>query len=906
MEFDTGAVSPDMRLERMMLVLSPDRDQQAALDELLAAQQDPDSPEYQRWLTPEAFGSRFGVSESDTGQIVRWLEMHGFEVEPLSPARRSIVFSGTAFQVAAAFHTEIHTYNVNGASHFANASAPRIPEALAGVVEGVVSLHDFHTHPMHTRSEWTASNGSHYVTPGDFATIYDLGPLYANSTDGTGQSIAIIGRTNISLADVQSFRSKFGLPVKNPTIVLNGPDPGIVSTDEEGEALLDVEWAGAVAKMATVQLIVSASTSTSDGVTLSAQYAVNHNVAPTMSLSFGNCEAAIGKTGNQFWNSLWQQAAAQGMTVLVSSGDSGAAGCDDPSATKSVYGRGVNGLCSSPYSTCVGGTRFNDTASPSKYWSTTNSSTYASALSYIPEFAWNESAAVSGGYGLWSTGGGASIIYAKPTWQSGPGVVADGVRDVPDVSLNASAADPVLICMNGSFYAVSGTSVAAPSLAGVMVLATQKAGARLGNVNPALYTLAAKQASGGAAVFHDVTAGTNSVPGATGYSAGAGYDLVTGLGSVDAAVLVNHWSDAAVPAPSFQVSASPASVAVKAGASATTSVTLSVSGGFNSAVALSVSGLASGLTAAFSPATIAAGSTSSTLTLTASAQAAGNSTMTITAAGGGLTRTVPVVISISAASCSYAIDPTSVSLASATGTYSVKVTATVGCSWTAVSNSSWITVTAGATGSGSGTVNYSLAANTATTARSGAIVIAGRTLAVTQGAAAPQFSLLPSTASFAAAGGSGSIAMATGSSTTWTAVSNASWITITSGASGVGSKTVTYAVAANTAASTRTGTITIGASTFSVTEAGVPCSYTLGVWSTTQTATGVLISFPVTAPSGCAWTATSSASWLTVVNGATGNGKGVATYNAATNTTGTSRTAIATIAGIQVTVKQGR
>ena len=624
-EYQQGRAPADMRMERMVLVLQPDAGQQQALDELLAAQQDPGSPEYQRWLTPEEFGERFGVSEADLDQIVAWLQSSGFDVEPVSPARRFIVFSGPADRVEAAFHTEIHRYVVNGVKHYANQTPPEIPRALAAVVRGVASLHDFHSAPQNfglrpapqiglgSGAEWT-SGSSHYLTPGDFSVIYDVASLYGNSTDGTGQSVAVIGRTNINLSDVQTFRSTFGLPVNNATVVLNGKDPGLVSGDQT-EAALDVEWAGAVAPKAAVKLIASASTSTSDGIALSAQYAVNNNVAAVLTLSYGSCELALGTSGNQFWNSLWQQAAAQGITVLVASGDSGSAGCDSPSSSKALYGNSVNALCSSPYSTCVGGTQFNDTTNPGQYWSTGNSSNYTSALKYIPEVVWNQSGSVSGGSGLWGGGGGPSSVYPKPAWQTGTGVPADGHRDVPDVSLTASTYDGYVIYMNGGFYLLGGTSAAAPSFAGLMALAAQRKGARLGNANPLLYGFATRQAGGGATVFHDITSGNNTVPGTNGFSAGAGYDLATGLGTVDAALLINHWNDAG--GPSFQLSATPASVSVTAGSSATSSVKLIASGGFNSAIILSATALPTGITAAFSPATLPAGTTSSTLTLNA-------------------------------------------------------------------------------------------------------------------------------------------------------------------------------------------------------------------------------------------------------------------------------------------------
>ena len=310
-----------------------------------------------------------------------------------------------------------------------------------------------------------------------------------------------------------------------------------------------------MAPKAAVKLIASASTSASDGVTLSAQYAVSNNVAPVLTLSYGSCELALGTSGNQFWNSLWQQAAAQGITVLVAAGDSGSAGCDNPSSSKAVYGNSVNALCSSPYSTCVGGTAFNDSANPSLYWSTSNSSTYTSALKYIPESVWNQSASVSGGSGLWAGGGGPSGIYQKPSWQAGAGVPADGWRDVPDVAMAASSYDGYVIEMNGGLYLLGGTSAATPSFAGVMALAAQRKGARLGNANPALYGFATRQAGGGAAVFHDITAGNNTVPGVTGFSAGTGLLLAVMMSTPPPASRVAVF----IPEPRYAVPPGPSS-----------------------------------------------------------------------------------------------------------------------------------------------------------------------------------------------------------------------------------------------------------------------------------------------------------------------------------------------------------
>jgi subtilase family serine protease len=644
---DTGAVSDDYRMERMILTLKPDATQQAALELLIAAQNDPASPRYHQWLTPKQYGQRFGVSENDLEQIGDWLGTHGLDLVEIGPSRSSIVFSGVAAQVEEAFHTQIHGYQIAGELHHANAQDPEIPEALSDVVAGVVSLHDFRSEPMHTDlqqpvTEFSAGN-THYMAPADFATIYDVAPLYLQGIDGSGQSIAIVGRSNINISDVRQFRSTFGLPANDPQIIVNGKNPGILSSGEESEADLDVEWSGAVAKKATIKFVVSASTNTSDGTFLSAQYIVNHNLAPVMSMSFGLCEAALGASGNSFINSLWQQAAAQGISVFVSSGDSGAAGCDSASATRATHGRAVNGLCSSPYSVCVGGTQFSD-SSYSLYWAPSNAGTMGSALSYIPEAAWN----ASGASGLWSGGGGVSTLYAKPTWQNGLGVPADGRRDVPDVSLSAAVHDGYLIFMNGDNLVCGGTSAASPSFAGLMALVVESRGARQGNANTALYSLANNQRSGGAAVFHDIKSGNNSVPGVTGFSAVAGYDQATGLGSVDANVLVNHWKDAA-GAATFHLSLSSTAVSVaRGGGSEKATARVSLSGGFNAPVTLAVKGLPAGVSATAVPASLAApGAGTSVLTLTATPKAPpGRYTATVSATAGGSTVSQSAVVSL--------------------------------------------------------------------------------------------------------------------------------------------------------------------------------------------------------------------------------------------------------------------
>jgi subtilase family serine protease len=648
-QYDAGAVAPDFPMEHMLLNLLPDAAQQDALNQFVDAQYNHESPYYHQWLTPEQYGERFGISDADTAQIVNWLQGHGMEVEEVTAGRRSIIFSGTAAQVQAAFHTQIHVYKIGDEVHHANVKDPEIPAALVQVVGGVVSLHDFHSEAMHglvrKPSPEFSSGGAYYLAPADFATIYDLGPLYQQGIGGSGQSVAIVARSNIKLADARQFRTFFGLPANDPQIIVNGADPGIWNSNEETEADLDVEWSGAVARNATIKFVVSKSTNSSDGVDLSAQYIVNHNLAPVMSTSFGLCEAALGSSGNNFLNSLWQQAAAEGITVFVSSGDSGAAGCDSASASTATHGRAVNGLCSTPYSVCVGGTELNDVSNPTLYWAASNSAgTQASALSYIPEVAWDASGP---GYGLWASGGGASTVYAKPSWQTGTGVPADGKRDVPDVALTSAGHDGYIIYQNGGLYVAGGTSAASPSFAGVMALVVQNTAARQGNANLAFYSLAVKQRAGGAAAFHDITIGNNSVPGQAGFNATVGYDEAAGLGSIDGSVLVNHWGDAAT-VPAFHATVSANSLSVTGGSKSSVSLNVTVSGGFNAAVTFSITGLPSGVSAAFTPASLPApGSGSSVVKLTATTTAkAGTYSATVSATSGSTKQQMPLSVTI--------------------------------------------------------------------------------------------------------------------------------------------------------------------------------------------------------------------------------------------------------------------
>jgi subtilase family serine protease len=562
-KYDRGAVEPDFELGNITLMLRPSADRQAALEQLLAEQQDPASPNYHNWLTPETYAERFGSSTADLDKVAAWLRSQGFAVKYTARGRDFISFSGTASQVEATLHTEIHRYQVGAETHFANATDLFLPAAIEPMVAGVLGLHDFH--PKAPRKQalpnYTETDGSHYLIPDDLAAIYDLVPLFSYGYMGAGQSIAIVGQSDIDPGDIAAFRDSWGLPPTTIQVVPTGTYPGV--NGDEVEADLDLEWAGAVARFATLIYVYS------DDAGYSAYYAIDNNLAPVISESFGLCEyqVASNRMGLSGFQVEAQKGNALGITWLASSGDSGAAGCDYDVAT-ATGGLGVSLPASVPEVTAVGGTEFNEGSL--SYWSGSNGPTGASALSYIPEIAWNDTAA-SGG--LAASGGGLSSVYKKPAWQTGPGVPSDGARDVPDVSLAASNAhDPYIVVSEGAEIGVGGTSAAAPSFAGMIAVLNQylvqnavqnKSG--VGNINPKLYAMAAAGASG---IFHDVTAGNNIVPcqvgtpncanGQFGYTAGVGYDLVTGLGSVDAYNLITAWAGIPVTSTTTTLTASPA------------------------------------------------------------------------------------------------------------------------------------------------------------------------------------------------------------------------------------------------------------------------------------------------------------------------------------------------------------
>ena len=643
---DLGSVDASTRLDRLILMLRSSPAQEAALERFLTSVQTPGDAEYHHWLTQAEFGSRYGVQSTDRDAIKAWLQTHGLHVDDEPAGGRLIVFSGTVGQVSAAFGIRMHNYDWRGQRHLANANKPTVPAALSGVIGGLASLHDFRHQPLLIRSQvapqWN-TGGSNYIAPSDFAVIYDLSASNAGGLTGAGRSIAVLGRSDVVAGDLSTFQSEFGLAVNAPQIIHNGKAPGRVSGDET-ESDLDLEWSAAVAPGATTKFVTSASTRTSDGIDLSAAYAVSNNVADIISLSYGSCESSADVTAatSSYYHQLWQQAAAQGISVFVASGDSGAAGCDASGSTTAVNGPAVNKLCSSPYSTCVGGTEFTADAgaAQSTFWAVGNSAlptAQASALSYIGEAAWNESGTVVANGNLYASGGGASLYFAKPSWQYATGVPADGRRDVPDVALTAASNHGAYLIVSSDGHAgsaleaIGGTSASTPAFAGMVALIAQSQGQRLGNVNPALYNLSSLQATGGAQVFHRITSGNNSVPGQTGFAASPGnaaYSLVSGLGSVDGAQLIAHWNDGV----STTSGATPSFVVLPASASVG-AITLSVAS--RTAWTAVVSGSSSWLTV-----TPSSGVGPSALTYTATANGGASSrTALITVAGQVVTLT---------------------------------------------------------------------------------------------------------------------------------------------------------------------------------------------------------------------------------------------------------------------------
>jgi len=652
---DRGTVAGNFRFEHMYLQLRRSPERQQALEEFLNEVQDPSSSNFHKWLSAQQFGKQFGLASDDLDTVTGWLESHGLTVNEVSP-NLAIDFSGTAAQLREAFHTQMHHLSVAGVHHYANMRDPEIPAALAPVVAGVVSMNDFKPHPLtHVVPDFTTASGRYAVVPSDLSTIYNFNPAFAAGISGQGQTIAVLEDSNMySAGDWLVFRKVFGLarPYRQGQLIAQHPlsssgeacsDPGI--NENSVEAAVDAEWATAAAPNATIVVASCSDAILTSGVFIALQNLLTNGNPPPdiVSISFGMSEAFLGAAQNAYISSLYQMAVAEGVSVFVASGDSGAAAYDAGNST-AYHGIAVNGFSSTPYNVAVGATDFADTylGTTTNYWSSTNSPTYGSALSYIPEITWNASCgsellAFSKGFstsygasGFCNNGGAVSVVaggggpsgcatgspepggvigntctgYSKPAWQSVFGNPSDGVRDVPDVSLFASNAvwgHYYVACFSNpnaggksclgdpsTWTGFGGTSLSAPTMAGIQALVNQKTGSRWGNPNPIYYSLAAAEygSAGNAScdsstslpnsscAFHDVTLGDTvlpciganncffgATPGANGvlslsntsyqpaYGASPGWDFATGLGSVNVWNLVTNWPNAGASSP---------------------------------------------------------------------------------------------------------------------------------------------------------------------------------------------------------------------------------------------------------------------------------------------------------------------------------------------------------------------
>jgi subtilase family serine protease len=568
---DRGPVADDLTLEHMYLLLNQSPEQEQAADGLVDQLHDEKSPLYHHWLTSEEVGERFGPSEEDAKIVTGWLESHGFTVHGVYQANGVIDFSGPASAIRQAFHTEIHNLSVNGEHHIANSTDPSIPAALAPAIRGVVSMNDFRPHTaMKPRSSYTVNADYQLLVPGDLETIYNINPLYARGVSGQNQTIVVVEDTDLyTTADWFTFRKTFGLAQKFPQGTLrqvhpqpshnpfNGgacADPGV--NGDDSEAAVDVEWASAAAPSAAIVLASCADTNANFGGFIAIENLLTGPGQPPalISISYGESESYLGSTFNAYVNQLFQLAVLQGVTVFVAAGDAGA-DTSDQFAPAAVSGFNVSGFASTPYDVAVGGTDFADSyfGTNSTYWSAKNGLYYNSALSYVPEIPWNDSCAsqlitlVLGfkqSYGptgscnstvgeeflgvVGGSGGPSSCAYGNPTI---PGVVggscrgyrkpifqpqvygnpADGVRDLPDVSLfagNGVWGHYYVICYSdptaGYFGAPcvgapsnwsggGGTSFAAPIMAGIQAIINQTSESRQGNTDYVYYQLASSE-----------------------------------------------------------------------------------------------------------------------------------------------------------------------------------------------------------------------------------------------------------------------------------------------------------------------------------------------------------------------------------------------------------------------------
>jgi len=747
-QFDQGPVDPSRPMHVTML-LTPTAAQNRDLVKLIAQQQDRNSPKFRKWLTPEQFGARFGASQRDIDKMSAWLKAQGFKVTYVARGHDYLSFDGNAAQVQSAFRTEIHSFDVNGKMHFANVRAPMVPAALSGIVGGFRGMHDFLPHSMikqHPDYTVTTGGGSFTVlAPGDIATIYDINPLYQATTpiDGSGQKLVIAGQTDIYLADLNDFRTAFGLSTisgcttnasgvittcngSNFQYVLAGSDPGVQA--DVVEADLDIQWSGAVARGAKIIFVNSTDVDTS------ANYAIDNQLAPVISYSYGLCEAFDVAPSITTAELEYQKANTEGISFFAASGDAGSATCDGDLGNNppAALGVSVSYPASSAYVTGVGGTEFNEGSG--SYWNAGNGTDGGSAKSYIPEIAWNDTtqqdafSATGGGPSNCANASGLTTVgqfdfsvckaptaggFPKPTWQVGV-TPADSVRDVPDISFSGSNGnDPYIVCtpqsvgtpativssckngINDSLLtynsAFGGTSASTPVAAAMTVLLNQYLGTSgLGNINQQLYTVIyANNPPASSQVFHDIIGGTSSITGGTsdniepctvgdptfeptalqcpstgkfGFTAGTGYDSVTGLGSIDMDKFFVAWAASEISFTTSATALSPASVSAGNTASSTVTIAPLNTASGTATYSFSCSGLPTGATCSFNPTSVTGTGTTvppTTLTIsTLASMAAATSAITVTASSGGVSvAATPISLVVTATTQSFTLAP---------------------------------------------------------------------------------------------------------------------------------------------------------------------------------------------------------------------------------------------------------
>lgn len=607
-QFDAGRLAADTRLNGITMVFNRSAAQEAALKTLIADQQNPASPLYRQWLTPDQFAVQFGMADEDMSKAESWLEQQGFSIDSVARSKNAIHFSGTAGQVEQAFSTEMHIYKIDGTQHFAPSTELSVPSALAPAVLGIKNLDDFRpkSHLVLGRNgrvkpAFTSSqSGNVFFAPGDIATVYDIKPLYNSSITGAGQSITLVGQSAIETSDIEAFEGAAGLPVKDPTQFLV-PDSGnstVYADGDESESDIDLEWSGAIAPGATINFVYVGN-NLNYGAFDAIVYAVDQKIGNIVSSSYGECEAELtgatlgsGAATEPTLESALEQGTAQGQTFVAAAGDEGSTDCYGTNGltTAQQEALAVDYPGSSPYVTSMGGTEISSAnaaydESDTAYWAAaTTSDVISSALQYIPEVVWNDDVANCGEANCLSAGGGgASSLFSKPSWQTGvPGIPSDGQRDVPDLALYSSPSFPgYLYCTsdasawasgqsgscaigfrdsnNVDLTVAGGTSFDGPIFSGILALISQKQGYTTGQglVNSTLYTLASNSTTY-ASAFHDITSGNNdcdagsaNCSGVIGFSAGVGYDQASGLGSLDASNLANAWPASSSTSPTL-------------------------------------------------------------------------------------------------------------------------------------------------------------------------------------------------------------------------------------------------------------------------------------------------------------------------------------------------------------------